>query len=51
MRDLPRDTYFVAESHQRGFGHLGAGQKLQRYGLVENQVGSPIYFAHPAFAD
>ena len=48
VRNLAGDAHFVAESRQRRFAHVGTAQKLQRHGLIEDQILSPIHLAHAA---
>src|SRR5450631_2256781 len=52
MRDLPRDTHFVAEPCQRFLmGRPLGGEELEGYGLAQQQIVGAIHLAHAAAAE
>ena len=51
MRHLARDANFIAEPHQRRLADMRRRQKLQRDGLVEDQVEGFINLAHTAVSE
>jgi hypothetical protein len=50
MRDLARDAHLIAKSDQHRFADLRRGQKLERHGLIQDQVVGAVHLAHAALS-
>jgi hypothetical protein len=51
VRDLPCNADFIAESRQPGLAHLRLREKLERDGLVQDQIVGSVHLAHAALAE